>query len=61
MQKSVSNTERHVLTATTHARHSPQAFDANLDVAVALGWANNERFCLENFAAVSSTLVSLNP
>jgi acyl-CoA oxidase len=26
------------------------AFDANLDTAVALGWANVERFCMENFA-----------
>mmetsp|Transcript_16598 Transcript_16598/g.41454 ORF Transcript_16598/g.41454 Transcript_16598/m.41454 type:complete len:641 (-) Transcript_16598:685-2607(-) len=25
-------------------------FDAQLDVAVALGWASNERFCMENFA-----------
>jgi hypothetical protein len=34
-------------------RAAAAAFDAQLDVAVALGWAWTERFCLENFIAVS--------
>lgn len=31
------------------------AFDASLDVAVAIGWANVERFCHDNFVREASS------
>lgn len=39
-----------------------EAFEANLDTVVAMGWANVERYCLDNFVqAIARVDASLRP
>lgn len=38
-----------------------QVFDEHLDTAVAIGWANTERFCMMNFAQVWRTTSHSEP